>query len=406
MQLQTTREVYNNFQPSRPPVTAPQRVDIGKSLLRVSGSNSGQFLWINKGKAGSLETAAEMARLVRSDTVRDEGLQDFAAKILISNGLDSHSPSDRILTAIFNFVQTIHYIHDPAGSFEAIQNARQTIFRKYGDCDDLSVLLATLLAEVGFQPRFVLARYNQNTPGYDHIYIDIVLPTGRVALDPSTRKHGMGWESDRAIERLVYPIFPAQSALGSPVTNAAQSGAAIGLSFVPVVGPILGALVGPIVGLFSRTEQRAEETSRDVWRDQVYQGMASIKQTVDSCQATPAQGTAAANLLIQSYFDACAKFTKKSVTASCHNYSTQADAFPARLTSIAAAGAGCQAAATPGATDSSGAPVASSPSGDITSAIGNLLSGSSNSDGSTGTVLGLPTLLVLGVGALLLFKAL
>lgn len=402
-------------------IVPQDKIDIGRALLRVSSTNGGAYLWIKDGKQGSFQTAREMARLVRHDTFYDEGLQDKAAKILIDAGLDSHSDGKRILDAIFNYIQHgnrtdkgVAYIHDPAGSFEAIQTARQTLKRGYGDCDDLSVLLATLLSEVGFQPRFVLARYNPNTPGYDHVYVDVLLQSGRVALDPSSRRHGSGWESPRAIEKLIYPIFPTPNtaslgALGAAtVTSTAEQGAAIGLNFVPVVGPILAALVGPIVSLFSRKQQRAEETSRDVMKDQVYTLMGQIKDSVDSCQATPAQGTAAANAAIQAYYQACAQFTKASVTASCHNYGTQADAFPARLTAIAGAGVNCagtvanqtqtQTTLNPDGT------ISKSPVTPGSAAVG----GNSASGDSLGglTVAGLPltTLLLIGGGGLLLWK--
>lgn len=148
-----------------------------------------------------------MANLVREDAVKDMVLENWAAQILINARLDSHSSPRETASAIFRYVQQFTYIHDPAGAFDAVQSARVTINRGYGDCDDLSVLLATLLAMVGFKPRFVLARYKRDAPGFEHIYIDLDLNGERLVLDPSTRANGPGWEAGNAIERVRYPIF-------------------------------------------------------------------------------------------------------------------------------------------------------------------------------------------------------
>ena len=363
-----------------------------RPLLRVMDNGGGNYYWIRKGKQGSLQTAAQMARLVREDTIRDEGLQRFAAQILINSGLDSHAPKRDTVAALFRYVKQIRYIHDPAGSFDSIQNARATISKGFGDCDDLSVLLATLLAQVGLSPRFVLARYKQKSKGYDHVYVDVDLPVkegGRIALDPSANRRGAGWESLKSIERLTYPIFAGQVTTLGDAMQLATTGIATGLNFVPVVGPYLSALVGPIAGLFSRTQQRSEEQARDQFRDQVYQGLAQIQAEVDACRMTPAAGRAAGRQLIDQMYQACDKFTKSSVAQSCRNFETQdtpggaqQGAFATRLTKITQGGASCGVG---GSGASSGGNVA-------------------GSVGGSGLAANLPTLLLIAGGIYLVMK--
>jgi hypothetical protein len=322
-----------------------------RPLLRVMGNAGGEYFWIHKGKQGSLQTAAQMARLVREDTVRDEGLQRFAAQLLINSGLSSHSSQRDIVSVVFAYVKQLSYIHDPAGSFDSIQSARQTIAKGFGDCDDLSVLLATLLAQLGMQPRFVLARYREKSKGFDHVYVDVVLSQregGRIVLDPSAARRGPGWESPKALERLTYPIFAGPVSSLSGTMNLALTGAAVGLNFVPVVGPYLSALVQPIASLFSRQQQRTEEQTRDQYRDQVYQGLAQIQAQVDACQISPQAGQQQGRALITQMYAACDQFTKKSVAQSCRNYETQdtpggaqEGAFATRLSRIATGGGKC-----------------------------------------------------------------
>lgn len=302
-----------------------------RPLLRVSRPYEGRYIWLRKGREGSLQTALEMAKLVRHDSVSDEGLERFAVQKLISAGLDSHSRPEDVIEILFKFVQAIPYIFDPAGSFDSVQNARHTLAKGYGDCDDLAVLLATLLALVGYRPRFVLAKYKESTQGFDHVYVDVILSdndphrpgaTHRIALDPCSRSHAAGWENRNAIERLTFPIFAGRvsSPLGA-IGPLAMQGAAIGVNFIPVVGPFLSSLLGPIAGMFSRTQQRAEETQRDQWKDQVYDGMVTIQQAVDNCRLPPDQGVAAARELVANYYAACdSGFTKSSVAKSCRNF--------------------------------------------------------------------------------------
>lgn len=335
-----------------------------RPLLRLTRPGSGEYLWLHKGKQGSLQTAAEMARLVREDTVRDEGLQAFAAKILISNGLDSHADRRNVATVLCRYVQAIPYIFDPSGSFDSISSARQTLEKGFGDCDDLAVLLATLLALVGFEPRFVLARYNSKSKGYDHVYVDVLLPDGRMCLDPCSRTHEPGWESMRFYERLMFPIFAFPTTSLGDAMQLAATGASIGASFIPGVGPIVAALIGPAMSMFSRKQQRSEESARDTYKDQVLRSMEDIKAAVNSCKLTPAQGVQAARQLITAFYSACDQFTKKSVTASCHNFEdqdmpggAQEGAFKTHQAAIENAGGSCggaQAVTSPGGVTSPG----------------------------------------------------
>jgi hypothetical protein len=301
------------------PITPAKR-----PLLRLTRGDTGQFLWLRNGKQGSLQTAYQMARLVREDTVRDEGLQRFAAQILINNGLDSHSDKRAIVDTLYRYVQQqIKYIHDPAGAFDSVSSARETIAKGFGDCDDKAVLLATLLALVGQEPRFVLAKYRERSKGFDHIYNDIVLPNGeRLALDTCSG-NSAGWESSRYFERLTYPIFAFPTTSLGEAMQLATTGISAGLSFIPGAGPILSSLVGPIASLFSRKQQRAEEAARDEYKDQVLRGMEKIETAVKSCQITREQGIAAARELVAEFYKACDQFTKKSVASSCRNFESQ-----------------------------------------------------------------------------------
>jgi transglutaminase-like putative cysteine protease len=66
--------------------------------------------------------------------------------------------------AMFSFVQqNFEYVSDPT-SFEYIKTAKESLVNRVGDCDDSSVLLATLLESIGIPARFIFV------PG--HVYVE------------------------------------------------------------------------------------------------------------------------------------------------------------------------------------------------------------------------------------------
>ncbi|GAB4147688.1 MAG: hypothetical protein Fur0015_13500 [Ignavibacteriales bacterium] len=84
---------------------------------------------------------------------------NFATQTLKKN---AKPDSNRVLKT-FNAIKTLHaefiknmtYFSDPRTSFEYVQFPKETLERKGGDCDDLSVAFASLLESVGIETAFV-----------------------------------------------------------------------------------------------------------------------------------------------------------------------------------------------------------------------------------------------------------
>jgi hypothetical protein len=95
--------------------------------------------------------------------------------------------------ALFYFVRDeLDYVQDPA-SYEYIKTAQEALVNSGGDCDDASLLLASLLAAVGVEARFVFVPR--------HVYVEAYLPDalsrytdehGWVSLDPTCVGCGFG----------------------------------------------------------------------------------------------------------------------------------------------------------------------------------------------------------------------
>lgn len=62
--------------------------------------------------------------------------------------------------------ENIEYLTDPVDMVKNIQNGTAQ-----GDCDDMSLLVATLLLTIGHQPFFRAVRYEQPLGNYNHIYV-------------------------------------------------------------------------------------------------------------------------------------------------------------------------------------------------------------------------------------------
>ncbi|MFH0900028.1 MAG: tetratricopeptide repeat protein [Pseudomonadota bacterium] len=108
-------------------------------------------------------------------THRDPFVQSLARNVLERAGKDSGglSPVLHSAVALFDAVQAlkVRYQRDPiagygAQAIDAIQFPRETILRRAGDCDDLAVLYAALLAAGGIDARMVL------TPGHIFVLVD------------------------------------------------------------------------------------------------------------------------------------------------------------------------------------------------------------------------------------------
>ena len=139
------------------------------------------------GKRGVAQTVGIMRQLVNQGRV-DPAIRSAAAGIVyLTPEKDPHSE----VAAIFDHVQNrIRYLSDVNG-VETIATAAKTLAFKQGDCDDKSILLASLLETIGYPTRFVVAGYS--APGaLEHVYVQVCIDDEWVDAD-ATEPHPLGW---------------------------------------------------------------------------------------------------------------------------------------------------------------------------------------------------------------------
>jgi hypothetical protein len=160
-------------------------------------------LRIPSGFAGTRQTAAHVARLIR------EGASDFyvrqkAIDILLACGVASKDYIGEI-DALFRWVQrNVRYTKDPF-QVEVLHAARRMLELRAGDCDDMTILLGSLVKSVGHPVRLVLTGPNARRPDiFSHIYLEAQHQGDWIPLDP-TMPFAMGWSPCSPV-RLVLSI--------------------------------------------------------------------------------------------------------------------------------------------------------------------------------------------------------
>ena len=147
----------------------------------------------SNGLRGVAQTIGVMRSLVASGKIDPVIRQAAMSIVYLTPEKDSYSEA----LALFEHVQTrIRYVGDVYG-IETIATASKTLLGKGGDCDDKSILLASLMEAIGYPTRFVAAGYS--APGHlEHVYVQVCLDGDWIDCD-TTEPYPMGWAGPDAV---------------------------------------------------------------------------------------------------------------------------------------------------------------------------------------------------------------
>jgi transglutaminase-like putative cysteine protease len=147
--------------------------------------------YIPKGYAGTVRTVAHVAALIKAGA-KDFYVRQRAIDILLERGV---APKDFLgeIRALFEWVQAnIRYTRDPF-RVEVLHSARRMLELAAGDCDDMTIVLGSLLESIGHPVRLVVIGPTPRRPDlFTHIYLEVRHKDRWIALDP-TMPHAMGW---------------------------------------------------------------------------------------------------------------------------------------------------------------------------------------------------------------------
>lgn len=127
----------------------------GPSLPSIASPRKATLQGLPSGTAGAQATVRTMRQLVR-DAVRDPAQQIRETALRI---IGNANFTDQV-RAIQQWVQTsIRYVRDPP-DVELVQTPQVTLQLRAGDCDDQSVLTASLLHSIGHPAQFIAVGLN------------------------------------------------------------------------------------------------------------------------------------------------------------------------------------------------------------------------------------------------------
>lgn len=157
---------------------------------------------VANGKNGNLETIQMMTKVARAKS-RHPFIRAFTLKLIQSCGVASQHHLDEAI-CIGNYVkENVRYVRDPdniellTDPVLLLEQAQKGIAQ--GDCDDMALLIATMLLAVGCLPYFRAARYWDTNGNYNHIYVVVYEKNwgeeeSRVVLDAILKRYPIGTE--------------------------------------------------------------------------------------------------------------------------------------------------------------------------------------------------------------------
>jgi len=159
---------------------------------------------VGSGIVGNYNTVEIMKRVARQRS-RSPFVRELALRIIEGAGVESQNYLDES-KAIAQYVQKkvryvkdidgVETLHDPLTLIDQLKRGQAQ-----GDCDDMSLLVATLLLSIGHQPYFRMVKYHKNPmQGFNHIYVvDYTRNWGqqknsRIVLDAILKRSPIGTE--------------------------------------------------------------------------------------------------------------------------------------------------------------------------------------------------------------------
>jgi transglutaminase-like putative cysteine protease len=149
------------------------------------------LLNVPKGKDGTLVTARIIARMIR-DGAKDFYVRQRAIQIFRVYRVPAKDRFGEVCS-LFDWVRrNVRYTRD-IFRVELLHTPRRMLELRAGDCDDMTILLGSMLLSTGHPVRLVLVGFRPRRPHlYSHIYPEVLVRGRWLALD-ATMPRPIGW---------------------------------------------------------------------------------------------------------------------------------------------------------------------------------------------------------------------
>jgi len=208
--------------------------------------------WIPKGYAGTKATILKMKSLV-DEGKRTKVIIDLAQRIVYqARERDQRAE----VNAIFNWVKSnVRFVNDPYG----VETLRQPwklvqMPQPSGDCDDLSVLINTLCAAIGYNTAFKTIKADPRMPNqFSHVYALVEINGKWIAADGSQKQVSLGWEP---------PSHNGYEVWGYSTGRLTQRSAPPSLKGLEMANDVKQRIIDAIAGIGRRPAVAAVQSSR------------------------------------------------------------------------------------------------------------------------------------------------
>lgn len=155
-----------------------------------------------EGDAGTEQTVELMRQAVRA------GLQvPFVwqtARRIFPNSTYHDDPGQ--VRKVFAWVKNnIRFMRDPYGQ-ETVSTPERTLEQGFGDCDDITVLMAALLGSLGYRTRIVTVASTPHTEQFTHVYPEVLVRGRWVAVDAARPGAAFGKTVPRYSRKRVWDV--------------------------------------------------------------------------------------------------------------------------------------------------------------------------------------------------------
>jgi transglutaminase-like putative cysteine protease len=123
---------------------------------------------VPSGREGIKLTLQAMSRITR-EFKKDAGVREVAARLVRKIPQYDNAAAIRALHAFVR--DCIRYTGD-ISEVETLQTPKATLELGIGDCDDKSILLASLLEAIGEKTRFIAVGFGEGS-GYSHVLVEV-----------------------------------------------------------------------------------------------------------------------------------------------------------------------------------------------------------------------------------------
>jgi hypothetical protein len=168
---------------------------------------------ISKGYLGTQTTLNHIQNLIRAGA-KDFYVRQKAIDILLEKAIKPKNYLGEIKVLFEWMQQNVRYTKDPF-RVELLHSARRLLELRAGDCDDMTILLGSMLESIGHPVRLVVTGPNPLRPKlFSHIYLDAFHQGQWIPLD-ATMPYAMGWEP-RTVVKQVIPIERTTNMIQQP----------------------------------------------------------------------------------------------------------------------------------------------------------------------------------------------